>query len=65
MDRDGFEQDLEVHDDVSHEFSVSLLREDVVNAFFASPVEGLRYTILGGAEERVHKCKTMVGSVTQ
>ena len=45
----GLSKGLGVHDDVSHELSVSLPREDVVNAFFASPVEGMRYTILGGA----------------
>ena len=39
--RDRFKQGLGVHDDCSHELSVSLPRENVVNAFFASPVEGI------------------------
>ena len=65
MVRDGFERGLRIHDDVSHELSVSLPREDVVNALFASPVEGMRYTIFGGAEKRVHKRNAMVGSESQ
>ena len=63
--RDGFEQGLGVHDDVSHELTVSLPRKDVLNAFFTSPVEGMRHTILGGAEVRAYKCKAMVGRESQ
>ena len=49
MVRDGFNEYLGVHDDVSHELSVPLPRVDVVNAFFASSVEGMRYIFLGGS----------------
>ena len=50
-----------------HEFSVSLLYEDVdaVHACFISPVESTQYTILGYTFERDYKCKVMVGGQIQ
>ena len=41
-----------VHSNIPHEFSVSLPRENVVNAFFASPIERVRNCVLGGTEKR-------------
>ena len=41
-----------MNSNVSHEFSVSLPREDVINTFSGSPVEGMRGYVLGGAKER-------------
>ena len=46
--RDGEERRLRVHENVPHEFSVALSREDVVYALpIASPVEGMRDAVLG------------------
>ena len=42
-----------VHSNVSHEFYVSLPRENVVKKLFASPVERVRNSVLGGTEKRI------------
>ena len=61
--RDGEERRLRVHNNVPHEFSVALSRDDVVYALhIAGPVEGMRDTVLGGTEKRVHQGEIMVGS---
>ena len=64
---DGLKRRLGAYDDVLHEFSVSLLYEDVdaVHACFISPVESTQYTILGYTFERDYKCKVMVGGQIQ
>ena len=48
------------HSDIPHEFSVSLPRENVVNALFASPVERMRDCVLSGTEKRVQECKLVI-----
>ena len=59
--QNGSELRLGVHSNVQHEFFVSLLREDVVKMFFASPVERMRSCVLGGAEELYSTEKAMIG----
>ena len=61
--RIGEKRRLGVHTNVRHEFSVSLSREYVVDAFsVACPVEGMRDLVLGDTEKRVHRGEIMVGS---
>ena len=50
-----------MHSNVSHEFFVSLSREDVVKTCFASPIERIRRYDFRGAEERIPQCKPMIG----
>lgn len=46
--RDGEKRRLRVHSNVPQEVSVSLSRDDVVDAFLvALPVEGMRGAVLG------------------
>ena len=42
-----------VHSNVWHEFYVSLPRENVVKKLFASPVERVRNSVIGGTEKRI------------
>ena len=52
-----------MHNNVPHEFSVALSRENVVYAFpVACPVECVRYTVFGGTEKRIHQGEIIVGS---
>ena len=61
--RDGEERLLKVHNNVPHEVSVALSREDVVYAFpIACLVEGMRDAVLGGTEKSVQQGEIMVGS---
>ena len=61
--RDGEERPLRVHNDVPHEFSVALSREDVVYVLpIACPVEGMRDAVLRSTEKRLHQGDIIVGS---
>ena len=54
--RDGEKRRLREHNNVPHEISVALSREDIVDAFtIAGPVEGMRDAVVGGTEKRVHQ----------
>ena len=56
---DGEERRFGVHNNVPHEFSVALSREDVVYAFpVTCPVEGMRDAVLEGTEKRVHRARS-------
>ena len=62
MVRDGEERRLGVHNNVPHEFSVTLPREDVVYALpIACPVEGMQDAVFGGTEKRVYQGEIMIG----
>ena len=50
-----------VHNNVPHEFSVSLFCEHVVKTCFASLVERMRSCVFRGADERIQQCKPMIG----
>ena len=51
---------LGVHSNVSHEAFVSLVCRDVIRTFLASPVQHIQSCILGGAEERIQQCKSII-----
>ena len=46
-----------VYYNVPDSFSVSFPRENVVDAFLTPSVEGMLYSVLRGANERVHQYK--------
>ena len=52
--RNREERGLGVHRNIPYEFAITLSRYNVVDAFFAPPVESMWYTALGDAKERVH-----------
>ena len=54
VDRNRKERGLGVHRNIRYEFAITLSRSNVVDAFFAPPVESMGYTAFGGAKERVH-----------
>ena len=60
---DGEERLLRVYNNVPHDFSVALSREDLVYALaITCPVEGMRYVVFGGSEKCVHHGEIMVES---
>ena len=61
--QDGEKQRLRMHNNVPHELSVSLSREDVADAFpLAYLVEDMLDAAFGGTENRVHQGEIIVGS---
>lgn len=52
-----------MHNNVSHDFSVSLSCKDVVDArIIAYPFEGMRNDVHGVIDESVHQGKIMAGN---